>query len=62
MRVEVSGNACIIDEQVDIPMASLYGVNKGKKTFPIGDIALQRYQITKFLETVRMTLLLRVGR
>jgi len=49
MREEVSGNACVIDEQIDIPMATLNSVNDGKETITIRDIALKRYQVTEFL-------------
>jgi hypothetical protein len=59
MRVKVSGNACIIDEEIDISVTSLDDVNEGKEAIAIRDIALKRYQITKFLETIRATVVAR---
>ena len=59
MSEEISGNPCIIDEEIDISVASLDSVNKRKEAITIGDIALKRYQITKFLETIRTTVLAR---
>jgi len=53
MCEEISGNPRIVDEEIDISVASLDSVNKGKEAITIRDIALKRYQITKFLETIR---------
>jgi hypothetical protein len=61
MRIEVSRNSCIIDEDVDVPVLLFDFLDDGEEVISIGDVAFYWNKLSESLSKMETKLARRFG-